>query len=69
MKTEEINRKGKDAGWKLSHPRELCVHCWEWIENDGTPQNDISGCSAIIKTDLNYYLLDKTNECPYFIED
>lgn len=68
MMNESNDRQGKDVSWLLSHPRELCSHCWEWVEGDGTPQNDMDCCAANIRTTCNYYLLGKSNECPYFME-
>lgn len=33
----EDERKGKDAAWLVSHPRELCKHCLEWNETHLVP--------------------------------
>ena len=62
------NRQGKDESWLLSHPRELCTHCWEWVESDNTSHNDISCCAANIRTIYNYYLLGDYDECQYYME-
>lgn len=44
----EDERKGKDAAWLVSHPRELCKHCLEWNECSDEPWDDISGWGANI---------------------
>lgn len=65
---ESKDRQEKDVAWLLSHPRELCTHCWEWVQCDNSPQCDISCCAAVIRTTYNLYLLGKTDDCEYFME-
>lgn len=64
----EDERKGKDSAWLLSHPRELCKHCSEWNECEGTPWDDISGCAANTGVTGNDYLLGRTDTCKHFFE-
>lgn len=69
LKVMEYERNGKDAGWLLTHPRELCKKCWEWCECSGEPWDDMSGCSARTSITGNDYLLGRSDECRYFLED
>ena len=58
-------RKGKDAAWLLTHPRELCKDCWEWSVCSDEPWDDMSGCTARIHETYNEYLLGVSNDCRY----
>lgn len=64
----EDERKGKDAAWLLSHPRELCKHCLDWNDSSGEPWDDMSGCAAIDVSESHNYLMGYTESCREFFE-
>ena len=64
----EAERKDRDSAWLLTHPRELCNHCWEWINTDDCELYGLSGCAARLREVYNNYLLGQTDECRYFFE-
>ena len=69
METTEDDRKNKNADWLLSHPRKLCMHCWEWRVCSGEPWDDVSGCHANTGCIGNYYLLGYADDCKFFYQE
>lgn len=62
----ENRRSDKDDAWLLTHPREMCKHCWKWCESSGKSWDAISGCAADTGVTGNDYLLGRTDYCSYF---
>jgi hypothetical protein len=57
----------KDNIYCLSHPRDLCKKCYNWLSQEDVGFNDLPGCSES-RSGCRDYLLGYKNYCLRFLD-